>query len=322
MPAGHLRRGGGEERQLHRGAKRGCPRALAASLSLQLAGEEGGEAMSGTALRVNGTEVDLQGSDKTVVNINLRQESSLFYLCKGMAALSRRKAASKAQEPADAPPTRARRRGEQKVLGGAQILLGAVCIGLGVVLSLVLEIPYDYERAIWNGAPFWMGSLFILSGTFSVVGERRGGKWVHLATFLNLASVVAGSLALTLGVADISSLTYRPYFIENLCKHRREEERYRSWDATTGPPYSGERDQERAKECQEVMWVLMCMLNGVRILLLVLSIAALCIALFCFGYGLHRLCCSCWEGWQDYVALEDPEASPVPEEPGKEENPA
>lgn len=279
--------------------------------------------MAGTVLRMNGTEV-LEGSGKTVINVNFHQESSLSYLCKGVAALGRRRAASKPREPAEAPP--ARRRGEQKVLGGAQILLGAVCIGLGVVLSFpdIQRVDYLYGYYyFWqrNGAPFWMGSLFILSGTFSVVGERRGGKWVHLATFLNLASVVAGSLALAVGVADISSPAYRPYFLEELCKHGREEP-YRSWEVITRPPYNDERDQEWAKRCQDVLWALVCVFNSARILLLIVSIAALSTALFCFGYGLRLLCCFCWEGWQEYMALGDPDASPAPEEPGKEQNPA
>lgn len=78
---------------------------------------------------------------------------------------------------------------------------------------------------------------------------------VHLATFLNLASVVAGSLALAVGVADISSPAYRPYFLEELCKHGREEP-YRSWEVITRPPYNDERDQEWAKRCQDVLWAL------------------------------------------------------------------
>ncbi|XP_063157938.1 uncharacterized protein LOC134496113 [Candoia aspera] len=202
---------------------------------------------------------------------------------------------------------------------GARSLPGAVCVGLGLVLSLQEIEAYYFYFEQRNGAPFWMGSLFILSGTFSVVGERRGSKWVHLATFLNLASVVAGSLALAVGVADIPSLTYQPYFIGELCKHREEDLPYRPWEATTHPPYD-ERDQEQAKRCQEVLWALVRVFNSARILLLTVSIAALSIALFCFGYGLRLLCCCCWEGWQEYVALGDPDTSPAPEEPGKEEN--
>lgn len=84
--------------------------------------------MAGTVLRMNGTEV-LEGSGKTVINVNFHQESSLSYLCKGVAALGRRRAASKAREPAEAPP--ARRRGEQKVLGVRAEAEGGGALGAG-----------------------------------------------------------------------------------------------------------------------------------------------------------------------------------------------
>lgn len=49
-------------------------------------------------------------------------------------------------------------------LQGAQILLGAVCIGLGVILSLASSPVYTYDYyyysyALDKGVPFWMGSL-------------------------------------------------------------------------------------------------------------------------------------------------------------------
>lgn len=39
-----------------------------------------------------------------------------------------------------------------------------------------------------------------------------------------------------------------------------------------------------------------CMWSSTQILLLILHSAALAIALFCFGYGLRHLCCTCWVG--------------------------
>ncbi|XP_070800715.1 LOW QUALITY PROTEIN: transmembrane protein 176B-like [Pituophis catenifer annectens] len=279
--------------------------------------------MAGTTLKIDGTEVALGGSGGsggTIVNITLRQESGMAYLCKGAVSLVHRRAAAK--DDTGASPSRRPHGGEQKVFGVAQILLGVVCIGIGVALSMVEPndyIPYYYKRAIYNGVPFWSGSLFVLSGTFSVVGARHGGNWVHLATFLNLGSVVAGSVAFTVGLTEFPSPTYQPYFLESLCKHRAEDWSYRYWEATTSPPYDNQRDQERARQCQEALWALVLMWSSTHILLLILHSAALAIALFCFGYGLRHLCCSCWGGWQDYMAMEDADAS---EEPGKEQNPA
>ncbi|XP_032093936.1 uncharacterized protein LOC116522931 [Thamnophis elegans] len=280
--------------------------------------------MAGTVLKIAGSEAALGGSGGTVVNITLRQESGMAYLCKGLASLGRRKAAAK--DATGAPPARHPHGGEQKVLGGAQILLGAVCIGLGVILSLTPNPAYIdyyyYRRVLDNGVPFWTGSLFILSGSFSVVGARHGGNWVHLATFLNLGSVVAGSVAFALGLAEFPSLTYQPLFVESLCKHRAEERGYESWGLTASPSYDSQREHERARECQEALWAFLHMWSSSQILLLILHSAALAIALFCFGYGLLRLCRSCWGGWKDYMAVEEAETPPAPEEPGKEQNPA
>ncbi|XP_070623256.1 transmembrane protein 176A-like [Erythrolamprus reginae] len=264
--------------------------------------------------KIDGPDVAPGGSSPTVVNITLRQESGVAYLCKGAVALMRRHADAK---DADATPlSRGPRHGEQKVLGGAQILLGIVCIGIGVVLSMAASVedaPYYYKRAFYNGVPFWSGGLFILSGSFSVIGARHGGKWVHLATLLNLGSIVAGSVSFAVGLAEFPSPMYRPYFIESLCKGSEDYRSYRPWERTTVAPYDS--DQGRVKQCRETLWAFVLMWSSTHILLLILHSAALALTLFCFGDGLRRLCCSCWGGWQEYVAMEDGEAS---EEPIKE----
>lgn len=63
-------------------------------------------------------------------------------------------------------------------------------------------------------------------------------------------------MAFTVGLTEFPALTYQPYFIESLCKHRAEYESYRSWERTTSPPYDNQKDQERARQCQEALWAL------------------------------------------------------------------
>ncbi|XP_062977721.1 transmembrane protein 176B-like [Elgaria multicarinata webbii] len=280
--------------------------------------EEG--AMSHSTVKVNGIKVATEGPGQTVVNVHISQESSLAYLFKAVAAMRCPKPASKAQEfsPAATPRARTGCSGEQKVLGAAQILLGLMCIALGVVISLGLG-PYSsyYEdRLIYNGAPFWMGSVCILAGTFSVVGERRSGGWVHLATFFNLASVVAGVVALALGVASVPNMTDKPYYIDRLCQKSRQY--YNSWEVPASPSPSESYDAWRVEDCKKKMWQLITIANSVRLLLLIVSVAALGIAIFCLGYGLRVLCRSVRAGCEDYVAITDPEAPPSYEDPEKE----
>lgn len=261
--------------------------------------------MPASLVKVNGTEVSVEGPDKTVVNINISQESSLSYLVKAVAAAGRNVARLKApasKTPEPSAPARVQCTGEQKVLGAAQILLGLVCLGLGAVLCLF----HGYVRAIGSGAPFWMGSLFVVSGALSVLSERRGGGcWVLLATIFNLASVVAGCVALSQGVADVNYPSS-----DWICSdYESRPWESRSWENTPSPRYN-----ERLERCKNLMTIF----NGVQILLLIFCVAAVAIALFCFGFGLRTLCCSLRASSQDYVAVGDPEVPPPYEEPAQE----
>ncbi|XP_053116377.1 membrane-spanning 4-domains subfamily A member 8-like [Hemicordylus capensis] len=257
--------------------------------------------MSTSLVKVNGAEAAPVGSDKTVIHVTITQESALASLVKAVAAARGPKSAPTAA--AGASPGRLRCNGEQKVLGGAQILLGLVCISLGVVVSL----QNRYIRAVQTGAPFWMGSLFIISGTFSVVGERRRGFWVFVATVFNLASLVASSVALAEGVAEVPSPYSQPFNVDYLCKKQRPA---RPWWATPAPPSPSPVYDWRAAECKQTLANLMMIANTVQILLLIFSIAGLAIALFCFGCGLRDLCCSLRTVSEDYVAVGDVEVPP------------
>lgn len=258
--------------------------------------------MSAGLVTVNGTEVTSKGLDNAVINISITQESCLSSLLKAMAATRKQKPASKSAGLA--PGSEVQGSGEQKVLGAAQILLGVVCISLGVVISL----EHQFQWVIRTGAPFWMGSLFILSGTFSVVGERRRGSWVHVATFFNLASVVAGAVALAEGLTDIRDLSYNPSNFNYECNPGRQG----PWWATPTP---ASVEDWRVTRCKETLASLAVMAASVHLLLLIFSIVALVIALVCLGYGLRSLCFSLRDYSQAYVALGDPEAPPASQYP-------
>ncbi|KAJ6666763.1 hypothetical protein lerEdw1_020487 [Lerista edwardsae] len=264
--------------------------------------------MTAGLVTVNGTEAASKGLDNAVININITQESCLSSLLKAVAAIRKQKPASKSAGLASSSGVQGG--GEQKVLGAAQILLGVVCISLGVVISLQGLMDRAYQWVIRTGAPFWSGSLFILSGIFSVVGERRRGSWVHVATFFNLASVVAGAVALPYGLTDIPDLRFNPSNFDDLCYLRRD----RPWWDTPAPTPTPVEDW-RVTECKHALAGLMVMAASVHLLLLIFSIVALLIALFCLGYGLRALCCSLRDCGQAYAALEDPEALPASQQP-------
>ncbi|KAL8164738.1 UNVERIFIED_CONTAM: hypothetical protein K2H54_003625 [Gekko kuhli] len=287
--------------------------------------------MAASPVKVDGAKVSVEDSGRTVVNVNICQESSLAYLVKAVAAAGQKQPQQKAPAPKTPEPSslprpsgRAPCTGEQKVLGGVQILLGLTCLGFGGVLCLL----NDYLQVIGSGAPFWMGSLFLVSGSLCVLSERRGGCcWLLLATFFNLASVVAVCVGLAFGVADLEYLRYMDYSIKEACQGEGGYRGgygdygggYGSWRATRSPD-----NDWRLQACKDRMRNLLNIVSGVQILLLIFSVAALGIALFCFGYGLRTLCCSRQANSEEnYVPVGDPEAPyaevpPPYEEPAKE----
>ncbi|XP_066484255.1 transmembrane protein 176B-like [Tiliqua scincoides] len=250
-------------------------------------------------------------SGERVINISILQESSLSSLCKALAQYRAggKTAAPKAapHPPASVPKNRCH--GGQKILGGAQILLGIVCISLGLVVAYQEFSP----ARIYSGAAFWMGGLFILSGISSILSGTLGSYWVSLATVVNLASVVAGCLALTQGVAPIPVLRYDFENHKSFCERRQHQ----PWVATTAPYESwrpsGAHESWREEECQRVLRNLLTVAIAVRVLLLIFSVVAMAAALLCFGCGLYVLYQQLQTSYATYVPLGDQEILPTSE---------
>ncbi|XP_053116373.1 high affinity immunoglobulin epsilon receptor subunit beta-like [Hemicordylus capensis] len=267
--------------------------------------------MSTSALEEKGAEGPMERpGGHTSIDITILQESSLAYLAKavGQCWAGRQAAAAAAPKPAPRAPASAATvsvvgkgcgSGEEKALGGAQILLGVVCISLGV---LVQQERFFHER-LWSGAPFWMGGLFIASGTSAVVSGRRGSRWVYPAMVFHLASVVACCVALTQGIARIPNLSSSYSLRKDLCESQQP------WAST--PSYDW-----RAAQCQSTLWSLLTIAFATRILLLIFSVAALGIAFSC----LLVLCCRLRAKNKNYAIVGDPEVPPPYEDAARTEN--
>nr|XP_008121654.2 PREDICTED: uncharacterized protein LOC103281578 [Anolis carolinensis] len=169
-------------------------------------------------------------SGPTAIHIHINQESCLTSLWKGVQFIRRSSppahkeagATKTTLTPKDGPRARAGSDGEQKVLGGALILLGAFCVALGVEITrgytrVVNNFGFVPYRVVLDGTAFWTGSAFIVAGIFSVVGARRGGFWVHVATFFNLASVVTGSVGFVQTLNEIRHFRYF-YITDYICR--------------------------------------------------------------------------------------------------------
>ncbi|XP_075771751.1 transmembrane protein 176B-like [Pelodiscus sinensis] len=243
--------------------------------------------MPGTVLKVNGTEVSAEGSDQTVINISVTQESSLGSLLRALQQL-------RVQSGARASPGPAKRltasccRGEQKVLGACQILLGILCGAFGALLCFA---PYTTE--VWSGSPFWTGALLVLSGAVSIVSEMRGTCcWVWLASLLSLASTVAATVAVVIGVGNISWYSSSSYYLSYLCgsPSPSPSPSGRGW---------GSDDSWRERNCRDEVGKLAHLFAGVRLLLVVAMAAGLCIGLYSLLYSCWALCCRPQEPTED-----------------------
>ncbi|XP_060638810.2 transmembrane protein 176B [Anolis sagrei] len=264
-------------------------------------------------------KVTLEGSgDKsgpTTIHIHINQESCLTSFWKAVQHIRRPSPPKETGvtetplAPKDGPRARAGSDGEQKVLGGAQILLGAFCVALGLeILAGIHQVDiYAYVPfyIVQNGCAFWMGSVFIVAGIFSVVGARRGGFWVPVATFFNLASVVTGSVGFVITLNEIRFLQRDSWYItDTMCQNL--ESRPQGWPEVT-QSYIPKEDNSK---CKAFVGSFVMFNVGVRIILLVFAGVAILISLFGLGYGLRLLCRRFWAKVDYYSALEEQETPP------------
>ncbi|KAM9163426.1 LOW QUALITY PROTEIN: transmembrane protein 176B-like [Pangshura tecta] len=234
-----------------------------------------GVRMPTSVVKLYNMEVSSEGSDKTVININVSQESSLAFLVRSVQQARARPGA-----PASQGLAKDCCRGEQKVLGACQVLLGIMCGAIGVMLSFAPD-----TAEFWSGSPFWTGALLIISGVSCIVSEKRGtGCGVWLASLLTLASAVSATVAVIIGARKVL------------------------WDftLTEGPsPPSDSDDSWRRHNCRKEFRSFECLFLGVRLLLLVTMATGLCIACCSFLYGCWALCCRTQEG-ADAVESKEP----------------
>ncbi|XP_078506832.1 transmembrane protein 176B-like isoform X2 [Lissotriton helveticus] len=222
--------------------------------------------MSSNIACVNGVEVASDSCKPTVINININQPSGLATLLKAVkAAWQGQKTLS--QDAGKTPATSVR--GEQKVLGAVQIMIGLLCVFSAVVSCFIQNGPVFY-----TGSGFWTGVPFILAGAVSIIAEKRGSPcWMSAAWLMNLASLAVAIAGIVMIANDFRSARYLwspSYFCDG---------------------YDGSEDQTM-DECAAAFSKLSSVLAGVRILLLVVTLLAICIALWSMSYGCKTHCCN------------------------------
>ncbi|XP_069485006.1 transmembrane protein 176B-like isoform X2 [Ambystoma mexicanum] len=237
-------------------------------------------AMSSNIVRVNGVEMVSEASKPTVINININQPTSLSCpMGFGKNVLKGLK------------PSSVLFRGEQKVLGAVQIIIGLVCVSFAVMLCFVrVSLMYHISSCFWTGFPF------IVTGIASILSESRASCFWHCVAFvLHLLSVSVAIAALCLISYDLN-----PYYWSYISRWNPDEicntqssggyrGYYRGYYETTTPePYNW-----KVEECKNVLLRLLNMFLGMTIVFVVSNCLALCISLYSLGYRIKSLCCAC-----------------------------
>ncbi|XP_025050621.1 transmembrane protein 176B isoform X1 [Alligator sinensis] len=223
--------------------------------------------MPTTVVRVSGLEVSAAGADHPIVHVHVSRESWLHYLVKALRAV--RLDQVKAWLAPGPGPARSCCVQEMKALGVAQIVLGVMCVALGVALCFG-----PYTTVIWLRSPFWTGALFVGLGALCVLCRRHGtGCLLFLTACLALASVVGATVAVVCGGIEVV-----------------QSRRGTSTPCSKSPFDGSYTDGWTWRECQEKVQMKNLFL-GVRVLLLVTTAGALVIAACCLVCTCQILCC-------------------------------
>ncbi|KAJ1168647.1 hypothetical protein NDU88_000565 [Pleurodeles waltl] len=232
-------------------------------------------AMSTSFVRVNGVGVATDSSKPTVLNINVNRPSGLSILLDIV----------KSQWKGCTTPSRTYI-GEQKVLGAVMIMIGLVCVSIGVLISF-LQIGNMY----WSSCCYWTGVPFIVTGAVAVLSERRPNcLWCTAAFLLHLASLgvaIAGLVFVSGDLRPDSWMNRWPLDPEVLCKPPYYD--YRRYGEFPAP----EPDDYRAIKCNAEVKKFLNILRGVQVIVLVSTCLALCISLYSLVSGIKGLCCTC-----------------------------
>ncbi|XP_012884457.1 PREDICTED: high affinity immunoglobulin epsilon receptor subunit beta [Dipodomys ordii] len=113
---------------------------------------------------------------------------------------------------------------ELQFLGVTQILIGLICLCLGIIVCAVLDIS-DFEKRIFAsfraGYPFWGAILFAISGLLSIISEEK--KAVNLARG-SLGANAVSSIAAGIGIVIlILNLSYSSAYVSQ-CKGLHEDD--------------------------------------------------------------------------------------------------
>ncbi|XP_051820343.1 membrane-spanning 4-domains subfamily A member 14-like [Antechinus flavipes] len=94
-------------------------------------------------------------------------------------------------------------KGEPKMMGVFQILLGLIITAMGYILwhsVNKLHLQKDYPIIFVTGYPFWAGACYVITGYFTILNEIKHPRWMRFSLYLGVVStlVAAAGIAIIL----------------------------------------------------------------------------------------------------------------------------
>nr|XP_035958027.1 transmembrane protein 176A isoform X2 [Halichoerus grypus] len=217
---------------------------------------------------VDGGKVDPGTPQPTHIHVHIHQESALATLLIRGCSLLR----------SPAPGATSQTWGRSRLLVASwvvQIVLGV----LSGVLGGFLQIFYGCTLC-GSGAALWTGAVAVLAGAVAFIYEKRGGiYWALLRTLLALAAFSTAIAAIVIGARNFYEHHF--YFRDYICHVSST-----AWSQATTPPSTLSPEEARRMHlCLSYLSMLKAliisfpaMLLGVWVLLLLVSLAPLCLS--------------------------------------------
>lgn len=165
----------------------------------------------------------------------------------------------------------------QSVLGALQIMTGVFNIGLGsILIGSVVGSWYEMD---FTGFPFWLGTLFILFGTTTILSEKFPSPClVIVSVILNLCGVAFAITAIVLYSINLANAGYWWMCEGNDYWYDRQT-------STPSPDKAAVQ-----KICMEATHVSMIFVRSISIVLIVLAVLELCLVISSATLGIKALC--------------------------------
>ncbi|XP_063056110.1 uncharacterized protein LOC134450188 [Engraulis encrasicolus] len=164
--------------------------------------------------------------------------------------------------------------GTLTALGAAQIMIGLFTIGIGSILWT----PFWFHTfASHTGAPFWLGSMFMVFGVMCILGEKFPSPCLVVITgLMNMMGIAFAITAIVIYAVDISSSFWDDGYDCGEDRYNGYNRNY--YDSTVSPTPPFERE-ENLSICKRNAAAYRMLRRGIDIIIIISAIVQLGVAI-------------------------------------------